>query len=81
MALYSCDVRVLRSGEGLKKVNSRELVPGDVVEIPDMCFMPCDIIMLTGSSIVNESMLTGESIPVIKNAIPNTHETYDPLND
>jgi len=56
-------------------------VPGDVIEIPEMCSMPCDLILLTGSCIVNESMLTGESIPVIKNALPFTNETYDVISD
>jgi cation-transporting ATPase 13A2 len=56
-------------------------VPGDVVEIPENCAMPCDIALLTGSCIVNESMLTGESIPVIKNALPFINDIYDPIID
>lgn len=44
--------------------------------------MPCDAIQLTGSSIINEAMLTGESIPVIKNPLPHiSHESYDPEED
>jgi cation-transporting P-type ATPase 13A2 len=65
----------------LKKVDSSELVPGDVIEIPEMTSMPCDLVLLTGSCIVNESMLTGESIPVIKNALPFTNDIYDPISD
>lgn len=59
----------MRSGDenNLVEVNSIELAPGDVIEIPSNTFMPCDIALLSGSCIVNESMLTGESIPVIKN--------------
>jgi len=65
----------------LLKKSSAELVPGDVIEIPEMTSMPCDLVLLTGSCIVNESMLTGESIPVIKNALPFTNDIYDPVAD
>ena len=37
--------------------------------------MPCDAILLTGSVIINESMLTGESIPVIKSSLPLVDDT------
>ena len=72
MALYSCPVKVMRKGEedDLTAMQSTELVPGDVIEIPENLAMPCDLVLLTGSCIVNESMLTGESIPVIKNSLP-----------
>lgn len=43
--------------------------------------MPCDLAMMSGQCIVNESMLTGESIPVIKNALPNIADVYNPLSD
>lgn len=57
------------------------MVPGDVVEIPENSTMPCDFILLTGSCIVNESMLTGESIPVIKNSLPFNNDIYDVNSD
>jgi cation-transporting ATPase 13A3/4/5 len=74
----------MRSGEenALTSVKSSELVPGDVIEIPQSATMPCDLVLLTGSCIVNESMLTGESIPVIKNSLPYTsNDIYDPESD
>lgn len=83
MANYICKVHVMRSGDEnqLTEIDSSDLVPGDVIEIPENTAMPCDLVLLTGSCIVNESMLTGESIPVIKNSLPFTNDIYNPEDD
>jgi cation-transporting ATPase 13A3/4/5 len=83
MAYYTCPVKVLRNGRNgpLSEMGSDNLAPGDIVEIPEYLVMPCDMTLLTGSCIVNESMLTGESIPVIKNALPFTNDIYNPSSD
>ena len=81
MASYECEVEVKRTSItqiNSKKISSGQLVPGDVIVVPDNCLMPCDLVLLTGSCIVNESMLTGESVPVIKNALLPTNLLYDP---
>lgn len=82
MALYSCDVklRVLdkTGGYTLKEVISSELVPGDIIEIPEGKVLPCDLVLFTGNAIANEAMLTGESIPVLKTSLPLSEEKYDP---
>jgi len=67
MARYICQVRVLRNGFW-RTVSSADLVPGDIYEIsdPHLTIFPCDALLLTGDAIVNESMLTGESVPVSK---------------
>ena len=64
---FECDVRVLRGGFW-RSVESQDLVPGDVYEItdPNLGQFPCDSLLLSGDCIVNESMLTGESVPVSK---------------
>ncbi|KAF2639000.1 P-type ATPase-like protein [Massarina eburnea CBS 473.64] len=76
---FECDVRVLRSGFW-RHVESSELVPGDVYEVtdPSLTQLPCDSLLLSGDCIVNESMLTGESVPVSK--IPMTDESLDLLD-
>jgi cation-transporting ATPase 13A2 len=76
---FECDVRVLRSGFWTH-VDSTELVPGDVYEVTDPALnqFPCDSLLLSGDCIVNESMLTGESIPVSK--IPVSNQSLDLLD-
>lgn len=75
MARYECQVQVKRweqqpnDNESLLTVCSEDLVPGDVIVVPNNCTMPCDAVLLSGSCIVNESMLTGESVPMRKLAI------------
>ncbi|KAL9107562.1 MAG: hypothetical protein Q9227_007562 [Pyrenula ochraceoflavens] len=43
-------------------------MPGDVYEVsdPSLTQLPCDSLLLAGDCIINESMLTGESVPVSK---------------
>ena len=43
-------------------------MPGDVIHLlePQLSIVPADIFLLSGDAIVNESMLTGESVPVSK---------------
>jgi len=60
-------------------MNSSELIPGDIIEVPENLSLPCDLILLSGSAIVNEAMLTGESIPVMKSNLPKlSQEIYTP---
>lgn len=44
----------------MEAIFSTELVPGDVILVPpEGLTMPCDAVLLSGTAIVNESMLTG----------------------
>ncbi|XP_053774202.1 polyamine-transporting ATPase 13A3 isoform X3 [Desmodus rotundus] len=55
-----------------EEIFSTDLVPGDVMVIPlNGTVMPCDAVLINGTCIVNESMLTGESVPVTKTNLPN----------
>ncbi|NWQ70020.1 AT132 ATPase, partial [Neopipo cinnamomea] len=71
MARMSVGVRVRRPSGEETVVSSVELVPGDCISIPrDGMVVPCDAALLTGECMVNESMLTGESVPVMKTPLP-----------
>ncbi|KAJ0179942.1 hypothetical protein K1T71_004533 [Dendrolimus kikuchii] len=70
-------LRPTRVGRQECVVNASRLVPGDVLVLPpDGCVMPCDAMLLTGTCIVNESMLTGESVPVMKGPPCPSPEVY-----
>ncbi|KAJ3028152.1 UNVERIFIED_CONTAM: hypothetical protein HDU68_002344 [Siphonaria sp. JEL0065] len=76
MCQYSETVRVKRMG-CWQVIQATDLVPGDVIEVGgsdasvdgQLQTIPCDAVLVGGSCIVNESMLTGESKPVSKSAI------------
>lgn len=78
MARYTCPITVRLSDKDgnstLINLDSSELLPGDIVIVPEGKCLPCDLVLLTGSAIVNESMLTGESVPVIKTSLPLTDQ-------
>ncbi|XP_066458024.1 probable cation-transporting ATPase 13A4 isoform X2 [Eleutherodactylus coqui] len=66
----SAMVTVHTSDGGDEEMESRHLVPGDLIILTGKrFFLPCDCILLRGSCIVNEGMLTGESIPVTKTTL------------
>ena len=81
MALYICEIEVMKQGadcsQQFVRCQSDSLVPGDIIKVPEGIVLPCDLVLLTGSAIVNEAILTGESIPVMKTSIPIVHtEVY-----
>uniref|UniRef100_A0A669Q6B7 Polyamine-transporting ATPase 13A3 n=1 Tax=Phasianus colchicus TaxID=9054 RepID=A0A669Q6B7_PHACC len=68
-------VSVCRRNQEIEEILSTNLVPGDIMLIPSNgTIMPCDAVLLSGTCIVNESMLTGESVPVTKINLPNPSE-------
>ncbi|XP_019524963.3 polyamine-transporting ATPase 13A3-like [Aedes albopictus] len=75
-ALYSTvknsdTATVVRDNCESEQIETRYLVPGDVVEIPATgCTMQCDAVLISGNCILDESMLTGESVPVTKTPLP-----------
>ncbi|CAN8190692.1 unnamed protein product [Coccothraustes coccothraustes] len=64
-------VTVCRNKEGFQELESHYLVPGDLLILKEgKTLLPCDAILVSGQCTVNESMLTGESIPVTKIHLP-----------
>lgn len=67
---------VVRANNDVEEVPSSCLVPGDVICVPTSgCLMSCDAVLTAGNCLVNESLLTGESAPVLKSPLlPSTEE-------
>ena len=69
------EARVIRSGE-TRNVPSTELVPGDIVLLQSGDKVPADVRLLRSRDLqVDESALTGESVPVQKKALELELET------
>ena len=64
-------VNRLRPDGSSEQIISSDLVPGDVIVVPDHgCQLLCDAVLLEGQAIMDESMLTGESVPITKTSLP-----------
>lgn len=65
--LKADSVEVRNECNEFQRISVDYLVPGDIIAIPiNGGSMACDAVLISGSCIVNESMLTGESVPVTK---------------
>jgi len=74
---YSCEVSVRRKMNKIN-MNSDNLVPGDILILPENDFiLPCDVLLMTGTCIVNESFLSGETNPVFKSHIPKNGDKFN----
>ncbi|PVU95140.1 hypothetical protein BB561_002015 [Smittium simulii] len=71
------DVYSVKRDGKWKKLSSRLLVPGDVVSINSGIQLCFDGAVLSGEVIVDESSLTGESMPVRKFSLKNDNLPFD----
>jgi cation-transporting ATPase 13A3/4/5 len=69
MALFQCEVEIVR-GEAVMPINSLELVPGDVIVVKAGLKLPCDAVLVNGCCVVDDSELSGESVPLLKDSLP-----------
>ena len=65
IGLQAKTARVLKDGQELE-INIDEVLPGDVIAVRPGEKIPVDGLVTSGSSFVDESMITGEPIPVAK---------------
>jgi len=74
---YSTQCTVCRGGSWIT-VDSSALTPGDKIKlVANNWVLPCDLVMVKGSTVCDESGLTGESMPVRKVELPLTEGSYN----
>lgn len=71
MSIKPYDVWVYRLGKWTE-IQSDKLLPGDLVSVSrtkEDSGVACDMLLVEGTAIVNEAMLSGESTPLLKDSI------------
>ncbi|EED19417.1 cation transporting ATPase, putative [Talaromyces stipitatus ATCC 10500] len=71
MSIKPYDIWVFRENKW-QEITSDKLLPGDLVSVnrtKEDGGVACDILLIEGSAIVNEAMLSGESTPLLKDSI------------
>ncbi|EAR89099.1 E1-E2 ATPase family protein (macronuclear) [Tetrahymena thermophila SB210] len=69
-------VRVIRNGVD-QEIKCNDLLPGDIFFYKNDMSLPCDSMLLSGDVLVNESSLTGESLPIPKISIDQNDQQDD----
>eukprot|EP00921_Rhytidocystis_pertsovi_P007149 GHVQ01012031.1.p1 GENE.GHVQ01012031.1~~GHVQ01012031.1.p1 ORF type:complete len:1750 (+),score=231.79 GHVQ01012031.1:911-6160(+) len=75
MAKFRTGVCVNRDNQWVE-VSSEQLVPGDVARIQPGAHVPCDMALVEGRCVVDESSLTGEPTPVPKIPVNRYNTPY-----
>jgi cation-transporting ATPase 13A1 len=71
MSIKPYDIYVFRLGKWIE-IQSDKLLPGDLVSVSrtkEDGGVACDMILVEGTAIVNEAMLSGESTPLLKDSV------------
>lgn len=61
-------------------VDSESLVPGDIVEVTPDEKVCSDLVLLDGQTLIDESLLTGESVPMLKVPVPKNDDLFNDNN-
>ncbi|KAI9805122.1 MAG: hypothetical protein M1825_000956 [Sarcosagium campestre] len=82
MSIKPYSIWVHRQGQW-EEIQSDKLLPGDLVSVgrtKEDSGVACDMLLIEGSVIVNEAMLSGESTPLLKDSIQlrPSHASLDP---
>jgi cation-transporting ATPase 13A1 len=82
MGIQPYGIKVYRNGKW-SEVQTDELLPGDLVSVvrsKEDSGLPCDLVLINGSAILNEAMLSGESTPLLKESIQlrPSEDTFSP---
>ncbi|CAD8086125.1 unnamed protein product [Paramecium sonneborni] len=75
MILFNTIVKVCQF-ETIREKSSIELVPGDIIIIEGNTKISCDCILIQGTCVMNEAILTGESVPVNKAALLKVNQLF-----
>ncbi|CAA20137.1 Cation-transporting ATPase [Schizosaccharomyces pombe] len=71
MSIKPYEIQVYRNKHWFP-ISTEDLLPNDVVSVlhnKEDSGLPCDLLLLSGSCVVNEAMLSGESTPLVKESI------------
>ena len=71
MSIKPYDIYVYREKKW-QQIKSDELLPGDLVSVErtkEDSGVACDMVLVEGTAIVNEAMLSGESTPLLKDSV------------
>jgi cation-transporting ATPase 13A1 len=71
MSIKPYDILVYRENKW-QEIQTDKLLPGDLVSVgrtKEDSAVPCDMLLVEGTAIVNEAMLSGESTPVLKDSV------------
>ncbi|CAD8208856.1 unnamed protein product [Paramecium octaurelia] len=70
-----------QQGIQFRKIDSQDLVPGDVIAIENKMTLPCDCVLVSGDLLMNEASLTGESIPIPKIPVEDLDQPVSFMTD